>query len=160
MKKFLSIALFAMFSIVMFQSCKPADDKIQKDVTAAVSAKFEGITVAVKEGVVTLSGTVVDEQAKFDIENLATQVEGVKSVVNEIVEKAPQPEVLVNPDETAKTSIAAALDSAGYKGIDVKVVEGEVTLKGEAAKADQPKILAVVNTFNPVKVTDSLTVKK
>lgn len=65
-----------------------SDADLQKDVTDKLKAS-PGVTAAVKEGAVTLGGTVVDDTIRKNAEATAKAVEGVKSVKNDIQVKQP-----------------------------------------------------------------------
>ncbi len=61
-------------------------DKVQDALKAAAPATGEGVNVNVeiKRGVVTLTGTVVDAQAKEKVAQLVRNVPGVKGVINKL----------------------------------------------------------------------------
>jgi osmotically-inducible protein OsmY len=70
---------------------KLSDDKIREDVCDALYRSYDvdasGITVEVKDCVVTLKGTVEDRQMKRLAEDAADDVTGVKDVQNHLVIK-------------------------------------------------------------------------
>lgn len=73
------------------------DDELKEKVEGAVSA-ISGITVEVKNAVVTLSGEVADEAAKASAESAAAGVKGVKSVVNNLTVRPPVAQGPVKPE--------------------------------------------------------------
>jgi hyperosmotically inducible periplasmic protein len=84
--------LFAglMFMAVGLFSCQPSDSNVQQDVNAKISS-VSGVTADVKDGVVTLNGTVMDDATKAAAEDSVKTVKGVKSVSNNITVQAPPP---------------------------------------------------------------------
>jgi osmotically-inducible protein OsmY len=111
------------------------DQDVQRDVQfelkwdAKVSPNEIG--VAVKGGVVTLSGTVDNYTKKWSAERAALRVRGVRAVVNEI-------QVRLEDDQLSDASIAEAaaraleLDSLVPDGaVKASVSGGWVTLRGE-----------------------------
>jgi osmotically-inducible protein OsmY len=64
------------------------NDSVKQKLAADTYVKGGGLTVDVKDGVVTLSGKVAEAKQRDKAERLAKKVHGVKSVVNNIkVEK-------------------------------------------------------------------------
>lgn len=157
MKKTLLIAFCAIFSAVLMQSCKNNDAAIQKEVQTLVSEKIPGITVTVKDKVVTLEGTVDNEETKLEAAALAG-IKSIKSVTNNIVVKeAPKP--VINPDTEIRTAVEGALSAAGFKDVKVEVMNGEVTLTGDLKRADLEKVMQIANESKPKKVNNQLTLK-
>jgi len=103
------------------------DRDLQHDVIAALdwapSLEGEEIGVAVKDGVVTLSGTVSNYVRKFEAERAAEKVHGVKAVAVDLIVKLPESWVRTD------TEIAhAALDALKW---DVRVPDDKITLHVE-----------------------------
>ncbi len=142
------------------------DTQIQTDVLAEL--KWEPrvtpneIGVAVKDGVVTLTGTVDSYSKRWAAEDAAHRVRGVKAVANEIEVR------LSAAYERSDTEIAAAAvralewDAFIPTGkVDVTVSKGWVTLKGELdwqyQKQDAER---VVRRLDGVKgVSNLITIK-
>jgi osmotically-inducible protein OsmY len=142
------------------------DEQIQRDVLAEM--KFEPrvlpneIGVAVKEGVVTLTGYVDSYPKRWAAEDAAHRVRGVKAVANEIEVRLP------SSSERTDTDIAKAVTNAlewdvvvPLEKLDVTVSKGWVTLNGEVEwqyqKEDAER---VVRRLAGVKgVTNLITVK-
>lgn len=156
MRKVIFMMSAVLLSVVLMQSCKPSDEKVQKAVDAVLTATVPGVTATVKDQVVTLTGTVESEQQKASAETAVKSVKDVKSVVNNIVVEPP---VVINPDDTITTTITTALNAAGFKTVNVSVKDGEVTLTGDVKKADLKKVMQVANESNPKKVINQLNVK-
>ncbi|MFV0469928.1 MAG: BON domain-containing protein [Dysgonomonas sp.] len=158
MKKVIFIyACIAMLGLGLY-SCGPSDTKLQKNVTTALSIAQPNVTVAVKDGVVTLSGKVDSQSAKDAAEQVSKGVKGIKSVVNNI--EVTQPPVTINPDSTLTTLITTALTTAGYKDVVATVKDGEVTLTGNVKQADLTKVMQIANEAKPKKVINQLIIKK
>jgi len=99
MKRLLSLLLAASLMVPMLAAQAPAptpapvkhsdDDRIYDEVRRKLAndldVKGAGIDVAVKSGVVTLSGKVHTEHGKEKAEKLAKKTKGVTSVVNNLV---------------------------------------------------------------------------
>ena len=142
------------------------DEQIQRDVLAEL--KFEPrvlpneIGVAVKDGVVTLTGDVDSYPKRWAAEDAAHRVRGVKAVANEIEVRLP------SSSERTDTDIAKAVTHAlewdvvvPLEKLDVTVSKGWVTLNGEVEwqyqKEDAER---VVRRLAGVKgVTNLITVK-
>lgn len=154
--------LFVLLSVLLLgglYSCKPNDQKLQKEVETVLTSAYQGISSTVKDGVATIQGVVESDEAKAAIEKAISAVKGVKSVVNNISVKKPEPPVTINPDEVLTTTITNALSVAGYKGVNVAVADGEVTLTGDLAKSDLTKVMQIANEAKPKKVINQLNLK-
>jgi len=143
-----------------------SDEQIQKDVLAELKweprVQSTEIGVAVKNGIVTLTGFVNSYTKRWGAEEAAHRVRGVKAVANEIEVK------LTGAGERTDTDIAAAAvralewDAAvSIDKLDVTVSKGWVTLKGEVEwqyqKQDAER---VVHRMMGVRgVTNLITVK-
>lgn len=92
----LVLTLFAAFAAAACGGKSDAD--VQKEVTSRVNRP--GVTANVKDGVVTLSGTVTTQEESKAAEN-AAKGEGVKSVTNNIQIK---PAAMTMPMTTAPTT--------------------------------------------------------
>jgi osmotically-inducible protein OsmY len=142
------------------------DEQIQKDVLAELKwdarVQPNEIGVAVKEGVVTLTGWVDSYIKRWAAEESAQRVRGVRAVVNEIEVRLP------NSSERTDEDIAkGALEALEWDAlvpaekIQVTVSKGWVTLRGEVEwqyqKEDAER---VVRRLTGVKgVTNLITVK-
>jgi len=143
------------------------DEQIQQDVLAELKwdarVRPNEIGVAVKDGVVTLTGWVDSYTKKWVAEEVAHRVRGVKAVANDIYEVR-----LPSSAEHTDTDIAAAAVQAlewdaliSVDKLDLTVSKGWITLKGEVEwqfqKVDAER---VVSRLSGVKgVTNLITVK-
>jgi osmotically-inducible protein OsmY len=112
------------------------DEDIQREVLLelkwdAVIAPNE-VGVAVKNGVVTLSGYVDTFTKKWAAERAALRVRGVKGVANEVEVRLPSTAERTDPEITEAAARALALDSlVPEDAVKVAVSQGRVTLRGE-----------------------------
>ena len=104
-----SILLLATLGFAISCSRTRSDDAISTDIKAGLfsdpTLKSANINVAVKDGVVTLSGGVSDEAARSAAERIARGIEGVRQVDDQLVAtSAPSeaPAVAENTQEPAR----------------------------------------------------------
>jgi osmotically-inducible protein OsmY len=139
------------------------DQEIQREVLDEL--KYEPrvqpneIGVSVKDGVVTLTGWVDSYLKKWEAEEAAHRVRGVKAVANDI-------EVKLATERTDADIAAAAIralewDAGITEKIDVTVSKGWVTLRGEVEwQFEKEDAERVVRRLAGVKgVTNLITVK-
>jgi osmotically-inducible protein OsmY len=146
--------------------CKsgPEDATILASVKTKVTALpgGTGINVDVKDGAVTLNGTVDNDAAKASAESAAKAVEGVKSVKNNLTVKPPTPAMpppAAGNDAAITKAIQDNLTKAGVTGVTVVVADGAATLTGKIPKANWPKAVKAAQEANPkpTKVQNQLT---
>ncbi len=135
------------------------------------SVTAEGIGVAVKEGVVTLSGHVPSYTEQLAAVRSAQRIRGVKAVAQDLIVRLPQGKKR-NDDEIASRALAIlgwSLHSAG--DITVTVDDGWVTLAGkvdwgyERQDAEQAirrlgGVTGVSNTINVRPRVDARDIRK
>jgi hyperosmotically inducible protein len=133
----------------------PNDAQIQTDVTKALDNKrFKDVKASVRNGVVTLTGTVDLYSAKLDADNRAHHRKNVKGVQNQIEVAGP-----VVEDTTLRDKLAEKLayDRVGYgttafNAFTIGVQNGVVTLGGTAyGPSDKDSALSVVANYPGVK---------
>ncbi len=118
---------------------------MQKGVTEKLAAAgVTGVTVAVKDGVATLTGEVADAAAKKKAEDTARTVEGVKSVVNSTTLKPVPVATPAAPDPALTGKITEDLKKAGCTGASVSVASGKVTVTGEVPNAKYAECVQVI----------------
>ncbi|MDR1746966.1 MAG: BON domain-containing protein [Tannerella sp.] len=151
----LAVVLFAGFI-----SCKPSDEKLQKEAAAVLSTVSSAISSEVKNGQLILSGEVESDALKAGAEEVVKAIKGIKAVVNNIKVKLPEP--IINPDDTLKGIISTAITAGGdaFKDVIVEVEDGVVNLTGKIKKADLQKVMQIVNEAKPKKVNNQLTITK
>jgi osmotically-inducible protein OsmY len=112
------------------------DSEIQEDVMRELrwepSVDATHIGVAVKDGIVTLTGQVPSYAEKFAAERTAKRVHGVRAVVNEIEVKLPGSSERTDQD-IAEAAVAALRSNTWVPDDKVKVTvsHGWLTLEGE-----------------------------
>jgi osmotically-inducible protein OsmY len=125
--------------IVVWAKPRP-DSDITKDILRKfvniADVNYQGISVEVFDGQVTLKGQVTSWSEQKEAELLATEVRGVKSVANnlQVLHKAKR------TDDEIQKDIIATIDRDVYLSglpIGVTVQKGIVTLKGSVANAYQ-----------------------
>ncbi|MFT4061402.1 MAG: BON domain-containing protein [Edaphocola sp.] len=154
-KKMIKSSAFVAALSVTLWSCGPKDADIKASVDQKL-ANTPGVTAVVEKGVVTLSGVFADEAAKAKAEADIKTVKGVKSVTDNATVTPP---VVINPDEALISSIQTGLSAKGFSGIAVTVANGEVTLAGNAKRADLQTIMQIANESKPKKVLNKLVLK-
>lgn len=155
MKKIVLSVVSAFLLGFTLYSCSPSDKDIQTHVSPILS-DYTDVNAEVKDGVVTLSGEVVSDVEKNQIQEMLSSVKGVKSVVNNLTVKPP---VVIDHDAEIGSAISSALQSAGFKTVNVAVNNGEVTLTGDLKKSDLVKVMQIANESKPKKVINELKVK-
>lgn len=151
----LAFALVTGLSAGMI-SCK-SQEKKDAEAKAKIEAAAPGVTVAVKDGVATLSGEMATDAAKAAAAEAAKKVEGVKSVVDNTTVTPPPAPVVINPDEALISAANEAVKA--FTGVTASVKDGIVTLNGEIKKAELSKLMQAVNAAHPKKVENKLTIK-
>ncbi|MEQ1643141.1 MAG: BON domain-containing protein [Pyrinomonadaceae bacterium] len=160
--QFLTVLMLA-FALFM-SACGKSDADLLKAANDKLTAdKVTGVTVAVKDGVATLTGEVADAAVKSKAEASVKTVEGIKSVTNNCtIKPAPTPPP-PSPDKMIEGTVNEAIKKLALTGanITVAVANGEITLTGEVAKADLVKVMQAANEAkgNATKVNNKLTVK-
>ena len=144
----------------------PSDEQIQKEVLAELKwdarVQPNEIGVAVKDGVVTLTGWVDSYTKKWVAEEAAHRIRGVKAVANDIEVRLPGSAERTDADLAAAAVRALEWDAfVPTEKIQVTVSKGWVTLKGEVEwqyqKLDAER---VVRRLSGVRgVTNLITVK-
>ena len=154
----------AIVTTVSFVSCKPKDADIQAAVEAKINAMpdmVKGATVAVKDGVATLTGECKDEMCKAACDKATSEVKGVKSVVSNFTLAAP-PVVFVPPVITADDPLTKSVADAtkDYPGITATVKDGVISLTGPISADKWKKLKMALDGLHPKKVDGTgLTIK-
>lgn len=142
------------------------DLEIQKDVMDELKwdpfLNANEIGVTVKNGVVTLSGSVDSYLKKREAENAAERVSGVKAVAEDIMVRYTNSTV-DNDTDIAQAVINALKWHSAIKEerIKVKVEDGAVTLDGDVDWAFQKKAaqLQIENLLGVKRINNNLSIK-
>jgi len=157
LKHLTTVLLSAGLMFMISCKGKPKDADIQATVTTALQST-PGISADVKDGVVTLAGTVTSQADKDAAENAAKVTQGVKSVVNNITVAAPPPpppapDAAATADAALKTGVEAIVKD--FPGITADVKDSVIIITGES-KADRWKKLKIaLDALKPKKVDAS-----
>lgn len=150
------IPALVLFAGLSFTSCKPKDGDIKTAVETALKANpdFAAASVAVAEGVATLTGEVKDEATKTAIEAAAKAAKGVKSVVNNLTVTPPAAPVVIAADDPLTKGIADA--TKDFPTVKAAVDNGVVTLTGTIDKAKLPTLMRAISALQPRQVVNNL----
>jgi hyperosmotically inducible protein len=163
----MKLKLFTIITLALalfLSACGKSDADLQKAANDKLAAdKVAGVTVAVKDGVATLSGEVADITVKSKAEASVKSVEGIKSVTNNTTLKPlPQPTMAAEPEQSdpmMKGIIEEALKKMNISGVNVAVSHGEVTLTGTVAKDRLAEVMKAAQEADVTKVNNKLTIK-
>ncbi len=148
---------FLSLAIVLLGACGKNDADVQKAVAAKLAAdNVTGVTVAVKDGVATLTGEVADITVKNKAGASARGVEGVKSVNDTITLKALPTPVPAPADPMLKGKVEENLKKAGCTGATVTIAGGTVTLSGTVPEAKFAECVKIVNESGAGKLDNQL----
>ncbi|HUS03745.1 MAG TPA: BON domain-containing protein [Chitinophagaceae bacterium] len=153
-----------MFSLLLMSSlffigCGQKDSDIKASVEEKLKTNTDmagPMTVSVNDGVVTLTGTCNDETCRAKCEELAKSAKGVKSVVNNCTVAAAAP-VQTSTDDALTTGVRDA--TKDHPTVQASVNNGVVTLTGEIKRDQLQKLMQTLNTLNPAKIENKLTIK-
>lgn len=147
------------------------DIEIQEDVISQLKwepfLKASDIGVVVKNGIVTLSGTVANYSQKLAAERAAKKVTGVRGIAEDI-QIGVSPVFRKNDTEIAESVLNALKwhSAVPEEKVNVKVEDGIVTLEGEveweyqrsSAKDSVDHLLGVRNVVNNISVKPKVSV--
>jgi len=147
----------------------PSDQDIERDVKAALrwnpDLNADDIAVAVKDGVVTLSGFVRSYGQKWEAEQTVKRVKGVRGVANDIEVRLPIINRRPDPD-IARDAVEAIKAELPYSWEHVRVVvsDGWATLEGrvewhyirERAEEAVRRVRGVKGITNRIEVSPSI----
>ena len=169
MKNSRHVRLLGLFVLALVTAgCGPKDGQIAADLQSKVAVAAPGASVAVKDGVVTLSGQVESEAFKSLAEQTARGVKGVKNVVNNLTVKpapvAAAPEKAAPPlfeadDATLQEAVTANLAKYNVSGIDVAVQNGEVKLTGDIQRDKLQDAMKAASEAKPKKVVNEMNIQ-
>jgi osmotically-inducible protein OsmY len=155
-----------MATATMTRTEPRTDEQLQRDVLAELKweprVQPNEIGVAVKDGIVTLTGWVDSYTKRWAAEEAAHRVRGVKAVANEIEVRLPSSAERTDADIAAAALRALEWDAfVPVDKLDVTVSKGWITLKGEVEwqyqKQDAER---VVRRLSGVRgVTNLITVR-
>ena len=129
------------------------------------SSGYEQVSVEVKNGVVTLKGTVETEDDKKDLEEEISEMKGVKKLINQIfVDDLAAPLSIFSQDtyetpsdkelnQKIRVKIAELFPENNYKNLSLNTSKGIVTLEGSvnASSQDQENLIHQIHKIEGVK---------
>ncbi|MDC9822657.1 BON domain-containing protein [Devosia sp. ZB163] len=120
----------------------PSDEAITSQIQAALDERPElrsaTISIAAREGVVTIGGVVERLDQKWLAESIVKGVEGVGVIVNEIEVRLPGMDRRPDPEIASDLAAVLALEFGDVAdGIRISVQNGAVTLEGQVASKSQ-----------------------
>ena len=164
-KFFATAALAATLSIPVL--AQGDDATVQAEVQKSLDSKrFSGVTATVKDGVVTLTGTVDVYATKEDAERKVHHKKGVTAVSNQIVVGGPSSETPVS-DIELRNKLAEKLayvrvgyGTTAFNSFTIGVQNGTVTLGGVAyGPTDKDSAVSLVSHYPGVRdVVDNIEV--
>ncbi len=116
----------------------------------------DNIDVTVTDKVATLSGSVEEESTKSAIETSIKGIQGIETVVSNIMVTPPAPDY-TEMDASLREALVDALKD--HPSVMAEVRDGEIILTGEVKEKDLPMVMEKVMALNPLKVENNLTVK-
>jgi osmotically-inducible protein OsmY len=160
LKNLLMVLVLAVSTVLVSTGCKKKanDSEIKSKVETAVANP--AVNVEVKEGDVTLSGSVSDAASKTSAETAAKSVEEVKNVTNAIAVAEPVPvqaPVEIADDASISAQLAGVVDD--YKGVKATVNNGVITLTGNIKRDELQHLMQEVMTLKPKSVENKLNIK-
>lgn len=153
---FSTLIMSSMFFIGCGQ--KDSDIKVSVEEKLKTNTDMAGpMTVSVNEGVATITGECKDESCRAKCEELAKSAKGVKSVVNNcVVAKVIAPLETATDDALTSGVMDATKD---HPTVKASINNGVVTLTGEIKRDQLSKLMMTLNTLNPKKIENQLTIK-
>lgn len=164
----LTVAVVVL-SLVLMSSISFASETDDRIVSSAKDSyvfktvlKNGDVQIQSKDGVVTLSGTVVEESHKLLAQETAANLPGVKSVNNELTLKGDRPAEMSDAWITLKVKSTLLFHRSVSAMTEVSTKDGVVTLKGTADNEAQKDLTAeYVRDVDGVKeVMNEMTVAK
>src|SRR5689334_1602031 len=123
--------IFALAAALFLSACGKSDSDLQKAAQDKLTAgKSTTVTVAVKDGVATLTGQVDDQTIKAKAEQDVKGVDGIKSVTNNITLKPLPTPAPPSPDKMLEGTVNEALKKKNITTVNVAVADGVITLTG------------------------------
>lgn len=144
--KFKFATVLMLVGVLLLAACGKSDADLTKAANDKLAAdKITGVTVAVKDGVATLTGEVADITVKNKAEASVKAVEGIKSVTNSLTTKPLPVATPAAADPALTGKITEDLKKAGCTTASVTVVNGKVTVTGEVPAAKYATCFQVIS---------------
>lgn len=155
------LALITITAALLLSACGKSDADLQKAASDRLTAdKVTGVTVAVKDGVATLTGEVADATVKSKAEASVKAVEGIKSVNNSITTKPLPTPPPAAPDPMLQGKAEEALKKAGCTGATVATVNGKITITGSVPEAKYTTCMQAISGLGAAGIDNQLQKSK
>lgn len=153
------LSMLLMCSL-FFIGCGQKDSDIKASVEEKLKTNTDmtgPMTVTVNDGVVTIAGECKDDACRAKCEDLAKSAKGVKTVVNNCVVGTTAAPVEVSTDDALTKGVMDA--TKDHPTVKASVSNGVVTLTGEIKRDQLQKLMQTLNTLQPKKIENQLTIK-
>jgi osmotically-inducible protein OsmY len=145
--------------MIVYSKARP-DMDIRQDIMRrflnSADLQGDGIRVSVAAGAVTLNGQVDSWSQRDEAELLATEVRGVRAVINRLI----GPYTKQRPDIAIRKDVIANMERDVYLSglpIDVSVKDGAVTLRGKVASVyERERAFGEAMVVDNVKTVENL----
>ncbi|MVZ61082.1 BON domain-containing protein [Sphingobacterium humi] len=147
------VVSIALLSGTIACKSKISDADLKAKVETAIQSN-PNVQVEVKDGVVTLNGTVGsdDEKAQVESSAKAADTKGVKSVVNNLVVNSISTEPIQVNTNDADLSAKVLEFTKDFPSVKTAVVDGVITVTGELEQARVQALKMGLDALNPKKV--------
>lgn len=131
----------------------PSDEEIQNKVTTQLQENqlYSGVSGTVNEGVLTLEGTCEGENCSSQIEKELADIDGIKSVTNNIQQTDAA------TDLTLRSAVQSVISK--YAGVQADVASGVVVLRGTIERSQLQPLMNELETLGAKKLDNQLAVK-
>jgi|SRR5690606_20691973 len=152
------ITLLTIATVVFAAACGKSDSDLQTAVQQKLTTDgIMGVTVAVNDGVATLTGQVDDVTVRNRAETSARSVEGIKSVTNNVTTKPLATPTPPPADPALQGKIETNLKQKGCTGLTVTTTGGRVTVSGTVPSAKYAECVQVVQESGAAGFTNQIT---
>ncbi len=152
----LTLVFLLGIGLTACNNVKDSDLEAKATEVLATMPNADNIDVSVTDKVATLSGTVEEESTKSAIETSIKGIQGIETVVSNIMVTPPAPDY-TEMDASLREALVDALKD--HPSVMAEVRDGEIILTGEVKEKDLPMVMEKVMALNPLKVENNLTVK-
>src|SRR5688572_5230066 len=152
------LVLLMMVSTFTFPSCKSKnrDGEIQTAFNSKQQSdpNLAGVSAAVVDGNVTLTGNCADENCRTNAEKTVKEIDGVKKIVNNIQVASVQ----VTDDAPLRSSTEQVISK--YDGVQADVNGGVITIRGTIDDRDKlTQLMNELHALRPKNVQNQLVIK-
>lgn len=152
----LTLVFLLGIGLTACNNVKDSDLEAKATEVLATMPNADNIDVSVTDKVATLSGTVEEESTKSAIETSIKGIQGIETVVSNIMVTPPAPDY-TEMDASLREALVDALKD--HPSVMAEVRDGEIILTGEVKEKHLPMVMEKVMALNPLKVENNLTVK-